>query len=158
MFGGQVEVGYISIGEYFFVVGKGACGQGVVEPDDSLGVDQNGARPECVVPDVFFLEVAEPQDAAGQYGPQFFFLKPPFLEYSLIDLVFEGPLRELPEGVYFKVAHAVLIGFAGDDLVQRDDVSVVFQLFLPAVEEFLHLSEGFFVVAINLAQEVLVLV
>ncbi len=103
--------------------------------------------------DVFLLEVAQGQDAAGQDGPEFLLLELAFLQHAFVYLVFEGALREFPEGVDFEVAHAVLFLLAGDQFEQGDDVPVVRQLLLPVSEQTFRFFECFAIMAADFPQQ-----
>ena len=83
------------------VVDLAPGGDGVIDLDDSFLRYQDGAGSKCLMFDCVLLEMAQPYDAAGQDGPQFFFLELPFLSISLVDLVIEGPFCELEECKYF---------------------------------------------------------
>jgi hypothetical protein len=106
---------------------------------------------------VFFLEMAESQDAAGEYGPQLFFCKLPLLYDSFIDLIFKCPLWKLPQRIDFIKAHAKLFIFRRDNFLQRDDMSIIFKLFNSLVEYFCDLFERLQIGAVDLPKEILLL-
>jgi hypothetical protein len=140
------------------VVGVGSGGDGVVEFDDAFGVDEDGGGAQGVVVDVLFLEVAQGQDAAGEDGPELLLCEPAFLEQAFVDLVLEGPLGELPEGVEFEEGHAELVLFAGDEFDEGEYMSVVCELFLFVSVGGLYFLEGLFIVAADFSQQKLFLV
>jgi hypothetical protein len=150
-------MGLPSIRQQFFIVGQCPGGQGIVQSHYPLRVDQNGSRFQTIMLDIFFLEVTQPQDATGKYRPQFLLLKLPLLKHSLVDFIFESSLGELPKSINLVECHAILILLASDNPLQVGNMLVVFELFLPLVQQLFSCLEDLFILAVDLTKEVLLL-
>ena len=153
----KVSVLAAALVEQGLVVATGASGDRIVDLDDSLGGDEDCAGSQGCVLDVIFLQVAEAQDAAGQYRPQFLLLEPPLLQRPLVDLVVQRALRELKERIQLVKAHAKLILSVGDDANQRGHMLVTLQLLLLDFEGLLKLEKGVLIMAANLSKQVFLL-
>lgn len=123
--------------EQALVVAAGASRDGVVDLDDSLRGDEDCAGAQGCVLDVIFLQVAEAQDAAGQYRPQLLLLELPLLQGALVDLVVQRALRELKERIQLVKTHAELVLGIGDDANQRGHVPVAIELLTLGLEGLL---------------------
>lgn len=109
------------------------------------------------MPDVLFLKVTQAQDATSQNRPKLLLLKFSLLEDSFINLIFKRTLRELPQNIQLVKRHTVLILLATYDLLQRDQVAIICQLFLPPPKKLFSLPQRLPVLATDLPQEVLLL-
>jgi hypothetical protein len=103
--------------------------------------------------DIVLLQMAEPQDAAGQNRPKLFLLKTSPLKAAFIDLIIERALRKLKKCIDLKESHAKLILRVGHDFHQRGHMSVIFQLRPLVAKGLLYFEKSVFIVATDLPQQ-----
>lgn len=146
-------MGSISMAEQSVVITRTSSCYWIVHFDYTVRRNENCIGPQRRMLDIVFLQMAEPQDAAGQNRPKFFLLKTSPLKAALIDLIIERALRKLKKCINLKEGHTKLILRVCHDFHQRDHMPIVFQLRLLVTKGLLYFEKSVFIVTADLPQQ-----